>query len=73
MELLLAEGAPIDAIGEHCSTPLHLAASNGHTAIVELLLTKGASAHSRNEEGNTPMHHAALNGHSDSGATPWRR
>eukprot|EP00245_Coleochaete_scutata_P002526 TRINITY_DN13389_c3_g2_i1.p1 TRINITY_DN13389_c3_g2~~TRINITY_DN13389_c3_g2_i1.p1 ORF type:complete len:173 (+),score=33.06 TRINITY_DN13389_c3_g2_i1:330-848(+) len=44
-------------------TGLHMAAANGHSAMVQLLLSLGANANSRNEEQNTPLHYAALNGH----------
>lgn len=53
------------------STPIHMAAANGHLNVVEYLLsilprdeaTKIASK--PNESGNTPLHWAAYNGHLD--------
>ena len=50
------------------NTALHMAAANGHTAVVELLLmhpqTK-AQHHIVNQAGNTPLHWAAANGHEE--------
>ena len=46
------------------STPLHCAAINGDTKIIQLLYTYGkASAYSRDQNGDTPIHHAASQGH----------
>lgn len=46
-------------------TPLHSAASHGHTAVVELLLdhANGIQVDCRTAEGATPLHWAAKNGH----------
>ena len=47
-------------------TPMHLAAENGHAAIIELLADKfRASIYERTKDGNTLMHIASLNGHAD--------
>ncbi|MFC1634443.1 ankyrin repeat domain-containing protein [Planctomycetota bacterium] len=42
VELLLAEGAPINERDTELKTPLYYAISNGHKEIVELLIRKGA-------------------------------
>lgn len=47
-------------------TPMHLAAENGHAAIIELLADKfRASIFERTKDGSTLMHIASLNGHAD--------
>lgn len=53
------------------STPVHMAAANGHLAVVEYLLSlvdrseAVALANAKNDTGNTPLHWAAFNGHLD--------
>jgi glutaminase len=44
-------------------TPLHLAATNGHVAIVETLLHNNADPNVRDAEGRTPMALAEAAGH----------
>ncbi|WOL13100.1 putative E3 ubiquitin-protein ligase XBOS33 [Canna indica] len=44
------------------SSPLHVAASGGHSEIATLLLEKGADANSRNLYGQTPLMEACRNG-----------
>jgi hypothetical protein len=65
VELLLANGADIDARSSACATPLHYAAEEGHKEIVELLVTKGADVNAKNTDGNVPLHVAARKGHRD--------
>ena len=43
--------------------PLHVAAANGHTALVSLLLGHGANPEQVTSAGWTPLHQAALHGH----------
>jgi hypothetical protein len=62
-ELLLANGANVNAKNKTGTTPLHCAAWNGHKNIAELLLAKGTDVNARNEQGVTPFHGAACNGH----------
>jgi hypothetical protein len=51
------------------STPLHMAAANGHTEVVEFILKHTGNdkkiVNAQNESGNTALHWAALNGHLD--------
>lgn len=45
---------------------MHLAAENGHAAVIELLADKfKASIFERTKDGSTLMHIASLNGHAD--------
>ena len=43
--------------------PLHLAARNGHTKIVELLVSHGARVNAKKADGWTPLHVAVFFGH----------
>lgn len=42
VKLLLEKGASLEVINKNNQTPLHWAAQNHHTDIVQLLLNKGA-------------------------------
>ncbi len=61
---LLDRGANVNATDENGNTPLHWAAKNVHTDIVELLIdTYHVDVNIQNEWGNTPLHTAAFYGH----------
>ena len=62
-ELLLGQGADINAEDRTGWTALHLAARAGHLNMVQLLLDSGASARSRNNHGRVPLWYAASEGH----------
>jgi ankyrin repeat protein len=47
------------------NTPLHLAASNGHTDVAQLLFTNGAEINAQDNIGMTPLDMAAFAGHND--------
>lgn len=56
---LLADGAAVNARGEHGYTPLHWASWRGHAEIVGKLLDAGADVGVRSTSGATPLHLAA--------------
>ena len=55
--------AEVDAVDKYNSTPLHLAAWEGHAAVVTKLLQASAAVDAANVNGWTPLHCAAGNGH----------
>ena len=61
--LLLQNGAELNARRDNGDTPLHDAADKGHVEITRLLLQNGAEVNSKSKWGNTPLHDAAWNGH----------
>lgn len=50
---------------DHGFSPLHWAAKEGHTKLVELLLSRGARVNATNRGDDTPLHLAAAHGHHD--------
>ena len=54
-ELLIAEGADVNAKTDYEETPLHLAAFDGHKEIAELLIAGGADVNAMNGIGETPL------------------
>lgn len=62
VELLLGNGANIEAKDNSTRAPLLRAAQNGNEAMVQLLLDKGANTESVDHDGRTPLSHAAENG-----------
>ena len=55
VEILLQNGAEVNALNEFDFTPLHFAAQNGHFAIVETLLTHGAEKGLKSYFHTTPL------------------
>ena len=64
-ELLITNGAKVNAKSFGGSTPLHLAAASGHKDMSELLLSKRAEVNAKDNDGATPLHEAARKGCTD--------
>eukprot|EP00051_Salpingoeca_urceolata_P001289 m.39810 g.39810 ORF g.39810 m.39810 type:complete len:673 (-) comp11309_c0_seq2:4-2022(-) len=52
----------VRAGGWRDNTPLHIAAFDGRTAVIDMLLSHGALVDARNQEGRTPLHLCAASG-----------
>ena len=64
-ELLIANGANVNAKRDDGETPLHQAADNGHKEVVELLIDKGADVNAMSDIGRTPLYWAADSGYKE--------
>jgi cytohesin len=64
-ELLIDNGADVNANEDYGWTPLHNAASEGHMEVAELLIAKGADVNAKNNYGDNPLHGAAEQGHKE--------
>lgn len=82
VQLLLAAGADIHAIGTNGWTPLHMAAARGHVKKCRLLIDAGADVNKRKEidASETPLMEAAFSGQPETtrlllefGADPFMR
>eukprot|EP00871_Galdieria_phlegrea_P005210 jgi/Galph1/5690/GphlegSOOS_G4405.1 len=49
----------LETTDEFQNSALHLAAANGHLAIVEFLIKQQVNVNAKNDSGNTPLHWAA--------------
>ena len=55
LELLLAQGADVDAANQTGHTALHGATLRGSTAMIQFLVDHGANARAKNAKGQTPL------------------
>lgn len=60
VELLIGEGAHIDAANGLGQTPLHIAAEAGNVGALDALLAANAKPNVKDVEGRTPLHCAVL-------------
>lgn len=61
-QLLIDNGALLDAVDRLGDTPLHRSVFHCHTGIMELLVRRGAKLDIQDDCGNTPLHHAVYAG-----------
>ncbi len=61
-ELLIANGANVNAANNHGATPLYAAAENGHRSLIELLLAHGADVNISPKGGVTPPDGCSIKG-----------
>ena len=66
VELLIGEGADVDAKANGAFTPLNITAGNGHKEVAELLIAEGADVNAKDDSwGFTPLHWATRQGHKE--------
>lgn len=65
VQLLIDEGADVNAEDNAVDTPLHYVSLNGNLDVVKLLIDKGANVNAENSVKTIPLHYASTNGYLD--------
>lgn len=65
VQLLIVNGANINAKNNVGSTPLHYASTEGNTEVVNLLIDNGADINVKDHVDTTPLHKASFKGHTE--------
>jgi cytochrome c2 len=63
VELLVAQGADLEATSTMLGTALHAAAQKGYAEAIEIMIKAGADPNARNNDQFTPLMTASANGH----------
>ena len=63
VQLLLKNGAEVNAPNRSGWTPLHFASQRGHLEVGRLLFEHGADVNAKKDDLSTPLHLASANGH----------
>ncbi|XP_062588305.1 ankyrin repeat domain-containing protein 50-like [Saccostrea cucullata] len=63
IELLISNGADINACSKSGESLLHSACKSGYDIMVQFLLNKGININTRDTKGNSPLWYACSNGH----------
>ena len=62
-EILISNGANINAVDDSGENPLHKASAKGHLDIVQLLINNGANVNAKAKDGCTPLYLSACSRH----------
>ncbi|MDA8085716.1 MAG: ankyrin repeat domain-containing protein, partial [Nitrospiraceae bacterium] len=65
VEVLIKQGADVNAKNNNGYTPLHRAAEFGHKDVAQTLIAHGADVNAKDNNGDTPLHEAAEGGQAD--------